>query len=353
MGPSDHRRDRRPQLYPKGRSDPGQVNNSYDRNQDWRTNPALPPKLHSYNFNISVSELVKSFDKYGKEVRWPRKSDKPDARKDMNRWCEFHGDHGHSTDECIALRKEVARLLSQGLLRDVISDRAKATLDRKDQVSSKKPSSPVPTKVVNTISGGSDVCGNTYSAAKRHARESRGNRPTPSEIKRPSGPSDPIITFDDSEAQDLGDHHDGLVISLSISNCLIRRVLIDTGSSTNLLTLDALKGMGLSEDDLTRNSTPLVGFSGEVKYTLGEVVLTMYAGGVNQQVKFLILDFPSPYNAILGRPWIHAMKAVPSTYHQTIKFPTKWGVQEIKGDQRAAKECYVTSMKGAVDKTSA
>ena len=53
---------------------------------------------------------------------------------------------------------------------------------------------------------------------------------------------------------------------------------------------------------------------------------------------------------ILGRPWIHDMKAVPSTYHQTVKFPTPWGVQEIKGDQRKAKECYQATMKGAAKK---
>ena len=41
------------------------------------------------------------------------------------------------------------------------------------------------------------------------------------------------------------------------------------------------------------------------------------------------------------------MKAVPSTYHQTIKFPTKWGVREIRGDQKLARECYAASLKFA------
>lgn len=47
-------------------------------------------------------------------------------------------------------------------------------------------------------------------------------------------------------------HHDGLVISLTTGNCILRRVLIHNGSSANILMLDALKDMGLSEGDITK-----------------------------------------------------------------------------------------------------
>ena len=50
-------------------------------------------------------------------------------------------------------------------------------------------------------------------------------------------------------------------------------------------------------------------------------------------INFVVLDSPSAYNMILGRPWIHKMRAVPSTFHQVIVFPTKWGIKEIKGEQ--------------------
>ena len=89
----------------------------------------------------------------------------------------------------------------------------------------------------------------------------------------------------------------------------------------------------------------LTGFSEEQKNTLGEIVLPVYTEGVNLYINFLVLDCQSPYNAILGRLWIHELKAIPSTYHQMIKFPTKWGVREIKGEQRAARECYQNAMK--------
>ena len=89
----------------------------------------------------------------------------------------------------------------------------------------------------------------------------------------------------------------------------------------------------------------LTRLSREQKSTLGEVVLLVYTKGLNLYINFLVLDCQSPYNAILGRPWTHQMKAIPSNYHQMIKFSTRWGVREIKGEQRAVRECYQNAMK--------
>ena len=62
---------------------------------------------------------------------------------------------------------------------------------------------------------------------------------------------------------------------------------------------------------------------------VGTICLPVYAEGVNQMVKFMVVDCPSAYNAILGRAWICAMKAMLSTYHQVTQFPTKRRVREI------------------------
>ena len=62
-------------------------------------------------------------------------------------------------------------------------------------------------------------------------------------------------------------------------------------------------------------------------------------------VRFLIVDAPSAYNILLGRPSLNAMRAIPSAYHMVIKFPIANGVGMVRGDQRIARECYSTSMK--------
>ena len=65
---------------------------------------------------------------------------------------------------------------------------------------------------------------------------------------------------------------------------------------------------------------------------LGAVTLTVVAGDYPQQitkdVTFLVVDYLSAYNAILRRPTFNSWKAVTSTYHLMIKFPTDYGVGE-------------------------
>ena len=62
-------------------------------------------------------------------------------------------------------------------------------------------------------------------------------------------------------------------------------------------------------------------------------------------MKFLIVDAPSSYNMLLGRPSLNAIKDIPSAYHMMIKFPTTGRVGMVRGDQRVARECYLASMK--------
>ncbi|XP_074315390.1 uncharacterized protein LOC141651584 [Silene latifolia] len=210
----------------------------------------------------------------------------------------------------------------------------------------------MPAKDVNTTTifatiqkiGGSEICGLTYSAAKRHATETKGDKPEFSlKVRRQDLPA---ISFDEVDVPDEAEHHhDALIITLSIGNCLVKKILVDTGSSMNLIMLETLKNMWFSEKGLVKKAIPLVGFSGETKQSLGEIVVPTFAGGMNKQVRYLVIDGPSTYNVILGRPWIHEMKAVPSTYHQSLKFPTPWRVQEIRGDQNEAQDCYKNAPK--------
>ena len=50
------------------------------------------------------------------------------------------------------------------------------------------------------------------------------------------------------------------------------------------------------------------------------------------------------YNAIIGRPTLNSWKAVTSTSHLSVKFPTEYGVGEVQGDQVAARKCYLAML---------
>ncbi|XP_056691718.1 uncharacterized protein [Spinacia oleracea] len=218
----------------------------------------------------------------GKAVQWPPKSRKLDSKKDPSKWCDFHADIDHTTNECVALRREVSYLLKNGYLKDVMSKKGRGLVNKDNSNSpSRPPPAPPHTKTVNFIAEGSDIFGLTYSAAKRHARENEIDRPARAVAAKHLTP----ISFDEFDAGDIPDkHHDGLVISIPVGNCMIKRVLVDNGSSTNVMMLDALKEMGLNPDtDVVKKSTVLIGFIGEAKTPFGEVTFPVYAQGVNQQ----------------------------------------------------------------------
>ncbi|XP_074327823.1 uncharacterized protein LOC141665741 [Apium graveolens] len=213
---------------------------------------------------------------------------------------------------------------------------------RRNNVTPLRQSPPPPHhKVINFISGGSEICGLTYSQAKRESREID-VRVTQVGVGNDNLPS---LMFDESGKKNIREpQQDGLVISLPVGNCLIKRILVDNGSAANIVMLSTLIQMGLKESDMIKKSTTLVGFSGETKRTLGEITLPTYAQGVNLLEKFCTIDVDSSYNITMGRPWIHNLKAVSSTCHQVLKFPTPWGAQEIRGDQNMARDCYMTCL---------
>ena len=92
----------------------------------------------------------------------------------------------------------------------------------------------------------------------------------------------------------------------------------------------------------------MVGFRGSRVYLLGAVTLPITVGNYTRQitkdVTFLIVDYSSAYNTILGRPTLNSWKAVTSTYHLMIKFSTEYGVGEVHRDQVAAYECYIVML---------
>ena len=70
------------------------------------------------------------------------------------------------------------------------------------------------------------------------------------------------------------------------------------------------------------------------------VTVGMYLKQLTRQLDFLVVDCPSSYNVIIGRPTLNKWKSAISTYCLKVKFPTENGVGEVRGDQVLARECY-------------
>ncbi|XP_070010825.1 uncharacterized protein [Nicotiana sylvestris] len=261
----------------------------------------LKARFGGYNFNVSTLELVAVLRGMGDKVWWPKEMRSNPNRYNPDHWCEFHNNHGHKMADCRLLQGEVDHLLKQGYLTELFSEKSKQAYMKNRQESPKPPSLK---RIVNVISGGEEINGVTYTAD-------------------PDGVLTP--------------HSDALVISLLVHDTNVKRVLIDPGSSVNIILLRVLKEMQ-AENKLVPKAHTLSGFDNSSVVTKREVTLTTFAEGVVKDTKFQVVEMEMAYNIILGRPWIHEIDVVPSTLHQVIKFPSPWEICQIRGGSTGIQE---------------
>ena len=160
-------------------------------------------------------------------------------------------------------------------------------------------------------------------------------------------PIDDSISFPPiNPSQVIIPHYDALVLTVCFHSFDVHRVLVDPGSAVDLLHRLAFKQMRVPLDRLSSTGKVLSGFNGATTLTVGDIVFLVKAGLITQEVLFSVVEDLGSYNAILGRAWLHSMKAVPSTYHQTISYLTASGQVDIQGSQLAARQCYQLSMQG-------
>ncbi|KAK8928988.1 hypothetical protein KSP39_PZI017133 [Platanthera zijinensis] len=138
--------------------------------------------------------------------------------------------------------------------------------------------------------------------------------------------------------------HDALLIQAAIEDFTVDRILADNGSSVNVIFKRTFFGLQVEASRVQAADGPLFGFSGEKKEVEGGVELLVTLGGTSIRCRFVIVDAPSGYNSIFGRPLINYFKAVPSSYHQCLKYCRDDVQVRIRGDPKASRECYLNAV---------
>ena len=274
--------------------------------------------------------------------------------RDNTKYCEFHRDYGYCTDNCIQLKREIEYLIRRGYLRRFISTESQPQNQAQNQALAQQPPPPPrqtttqhqqPLGEIHVISGGFAGGGESTSAWKAHLRSIRSAEIGEIQVVSKLPRLDTSITFSDSDLEGCQHPYDDpLVVRAVVANKTVHRVLVDNGSSTDIIFASAFDKMGIGREKLEPVNTHLWGFSGEKVLPLGSIQLVLTLGEPPWQAmtttRFLIVDAPSAYNMLLGRPSLNAIKAIPSAYHMMIKFPTVSGVGMVREDQRVARECY-------------
>ena len=235
------------------------------------------------------------------------------AKRDTTKYCEFRKDHDHRTDDYIQLRKEIEYLIKQGHLCRYIApkDRNKAPPPPPRQPA--PPQHHQPLGEINVISWGFAGGGESSLARKAHLCSIKSGETLEVQALSKSPWLDTTITFSDSDMEGCQHPHDDpLVIWSIVANKTVHRVLMDNGSSTDIIFASAFDKMGIGREKLEQMSAHLLGFLGEKVLPLGSTQLVLTLGNPPCQaattVKFLIVDAPSAYNMLLGNPSLNALK---------------------------------------------
>ena len=108
-------------------------------------------------------------------------------------------------------------------------------------------------------------------------------------------------------------------MAASINQIPIKRALVDTSTSVNLIPLSTLQTAGISKSKIQGCPIEVTGFGGKGEYTIGHIQLWLKVGPITSVVCFHMVKTDVSYHILLGRPWLHKHYLVPSTYHQRVK----------------------------------
>ncbi|GAV83641.1 LOW QUALITY PROTEIN: hypothetical protein CFOL_v3_27087, partial [Cephalotus follicularis] len=207
-------------------------------------------------------------------IQWPEKMRSPADKRDTEKYCRYHRDHGHDTEECRQLKNQIEDLIRKGHLRKYVDRNAPQA--RRDQ--------------------------------------RREEAPQQQEEQQQQEPRDvEVISFSEVNYEGVRlPHDDPVVVILQVELFTMKSILIDSGNSADILYKHAFN-LRIPADQLKPVKTPLVGFAGEMVHPLGSIDLSVVAGITPRQTQvemtFLVVDTPSPYNAIIGRPGLNLMEA--------------------------------------------
>ena len=128
-----------------------------------------------------------------------------------------------------------------------------------------------------------------------------------------------VISFtDDNMEVQHPDHSKPLYIVAQINDVHIRRALVDTGVSLNLIPTSTLKAAGIPLSRITGAPIEVFGFARIHECTIGSIQLVLKVGPIVALTRFHVINSLVSYHTLLGRPWLHKHKLVPSTYHQCV-----------------------------------
>nr|GEW57588.1 reverse transcriptase domain-containing protein [Tanacetum cinerariifolium] len=196
----------------------------------------------------------------------------PVEKRSSNKFCDFHNDKGHSTDECMQLKKQIEELVRAGKLSHLIKE-------------------------------------------IKHGRDQQKVTQSFEHLKEITFP--PLAASSGTEGP--------LVIEAEMGGHMVHCMYVDDGSSMEIFYEHCFNRLRPKINiQMVLATTSLTGFSDETIWPLGQLRLLVIIGDTNHSTRawmnFIIVRSLSPYNGIIGRPGIRAIQAVPEERTRPANF---------------------------------
>nr|GEU91847.1 reverse transcriptase domain-containing protein [Tanacetum cinerariifolium] len=252
---------------------------------------------------------------------------RPVEKRSSNKFYDFHNDKGHSTDECMQLKKQIEKLVQACKLSHLI----KKIKHGRDQSKKETPAKDKPTAIY-MIQSWQRMTRQKVTQSFKWVRE---------------------ITFPPLTAS--SGVEGPLVIEAEIGGYMIHHMYVDGGSSIEILYEHCFNRLWPEiKNQMVPATSSLTGFSGETIWPLGQLRLLVTIGDADHSTRawmnFMIVRSLSHYNGIIRRPGIREIQVVPSTAHEMLKFTIEGGIVTIRSTILIPAECTLVITSLAVSK---
>ncbi|GAU19161.1 hypothetical protein TSUD_89260 [Trifolium subterraneum] len=374
------------------------------KRESGKVREAKPPKSQfTYHTPLNaprdrILSEISSADFKSAGIRFPKQLPaKPNV--DKKKFCRFHKSYGHVTDDCVHLKDAIEILIQKGYARQYVDGQQRTinNAPRQNQLAVDPASPEQPVEEENRLVGGVAltisrpegflplplneekealdylaarldgswenfpgalvISGGgfnpvTIGSIKRKFDELEKASPV-REIKITEVKESfvPLAFYREEVPRGSLNFQISLLVRAKMANFDVRRIFVDQGSSCDIMYSGLFKVLQLTEENLVPYvGSDLQGFNRSTTKPWGYVDLIVTFGEnkamMSVKVKFLVVDCPSLYNFIIGRPTLAELFAVSSTIHLKLKYYTKDGqVATINGDIEVVRRCFEAASK--------
>ena len=197
-------------------------------------------------------------------------------KQNCNLYCQYHQDHGHTTEDCRSLWDHLEQLVREGKLKQLLHHSSRQGSQANSGSQRDIPSRP-PLGTINVIFAAPDRTGSCPSRIMFVARLS--SRDLNQDPKRAKVELSLVMGFsNEDKIGTIQPHDDALVITFRIGGYDVKRVMVDQGSAAKIMYPDLYKELNLKAEDLMPYSSPLVSFEGKIIIPKGQVRLPVQTG---------------------------------------------------------------------------